>query len=90
MLKEKCYFREELPISVNTVHIDDYPPHFHDDLEIVYILEGSINLKNGYYSYTLSQGDVFILNDREIHSFVKTDSSNMVMMLQIDLNYFSN
>ena len=39
MLKEKCYFREELPISVNTVHIEEYPPHFHDDLEIVYVLE---------------------------------------------------
>lgn len=90
MLKEKSFFREELPINVTTAHIEEYPPHFHDDLEIVYVLEGSIALKNGYYSYILRQGDIFMLNDREIHSFRKTDEENMVMMLQIDLSYFSN
>ncbi|MFV0518090.1 MAG: AraC family transcriptional regulator [Aminipila sp.] len=90
MLKEKSYFREELPINVTTAHIEEYPAHFHDDLEIVYVLEGSVNLKNGYYSYLLKQGDIFILNDREIHSFTRTDEDNMVMMLQINLSYFSN
>ncbi len=90
MLKEKSYFREELPINVTTAHIEEYPTHFHDDLEVVYVLEGSINLKNGYYNYVLKQGDIFILNDREIHSFSKTGEENMVMMLQINLSYFSN
>ncbi len=90
MLKEKSYFREELPINVTTAHIEEYPTHFHDDLEVIYVLEGSIALKNGYYNYVLRQGDIFILNDREIHSFAKTDEENMVMMLQMDLSYFSN
>lgn len=90
MLKEKSYFREELPINVTTAHIEEYPIHFHDDLEVVYVLEGSVGLKNGYYNYVLKQGDIFILNDREIHSFTKTDEPNMVMMLQMDLSYFSN
>ncbi|MHC1722026.1 MAG: AraC family transcriptional regulator [Aminipila sp.] len=90
MLKEKSFFREELPINVITAHIEEYPVHFHDDLEVVYVLEGSVGLKNGYYNYLLKQGDIFILNDREIHSFTKTDEDNMVMMLQMDLSYFSN
>lgn len=90
MLKEKSFFREELPINVITAHIEEYPIHFHDDLEVVYVLEGSVALKNGYYNYLLKQGDIFILNDREIHSFTKTDEENMVMMLQMDLSYFSN
>lgn len=90
MLKEKSYFKEELPINVTTAHIEDYPIHFHDDIEVVYVLEGSIALKNGYYNYILKQGDIFILNDREIHSFTKTNEDNMVMMLQLDLSYFSN
>lgn len=90
MLKEKSIFREELPINVITAHIEEYPVHFHDDLEVVYVLEGSVGLKNGYYNYLLKQGDIFILNDREIHSFTKTDEENMVMMLQMNLSYFSN
>nr|WP_315020448.1 AraC family transcriptional regulator [uncultured Aminipila sp.] len=90
MLKERSFFREELPINVITAHIEEYPIHFHDDMEVVYVLEGSVGLKNGYYNYILKQGDIFILNDREIHSFTKTDEENMVMMLQMDLSYFSN
>jgi AraC-like ligand binding domain. len=57
-------------------------------MEVVYVLEGSVGLKNGYYNYVLKQGDIFILNDREIHSFTKTSEDNMVMMMQLNLDYF--
>lgn len=89
MLKEKIIYKDELPINVVTASIDEYPIHFHDDMEVVYVLEGSITLRNGYYTYTLKQGDIFILNDREMHSFQKTDEENIVMMFQMDLAYFS-
>ena len=89
MLKEKNTYREDLPVNVIVAHIEEYPIHFHDDMEVVYVLEGTVGLKNGYYNYTLKQGDIFILNDREIHSFTKTGEDNMVMMLQLDLEYFS-
>ena len=68
MLKEKIVYKDELPINVVTANITEYPIHFHDDMEVVYVLDGSVILRNGYYTYTLKQGDVFILNDREMHS----------------------
>lgn len=89
MLKEKSFYKEGLPVNVITANIKEYPIHFHDDIEVVYVLEGSVGLKNGYYNYTLKQGDIFILNDREIHSFSNTGEPNMVMMLQLDLTFFS-
>lgn len=89
MLKEKIIYKDELPINVTTANIIEYPIHFHDDMEVVYVLEGSVILRNGYYTYTLKQGDIFILNDREMHSFENTGEPNMVMMLQMDLTYFS-
>ncbi len=89
MLKEKITYRDELPINVITANIEEYPIHFHDDMEVVYVLEGTITLRNGYYTYNLKQGDVYILNDREMHSFESTGEDNMVMMLQLDLTYFS-
>lgn len=89
MLKEKNIYKDELPVNVVVASIDEYPIHFHDDMEVVFVLEGSIVLRNGYYTYTLKQGDIFILNDREMHSFTSTGEKNMVMMLQLDLTYFS-
>ncbi len=89
MLKEKIFFKEGLPIIANVVDIEEYPIHFHEEMEVVYVLQGSVKLKNGYYNYTLKTGDIFILNDREIHSFDTTGEPNMVLLLEIDLKYFS-
>ena len=89
MLKEKIVYKNELPVNVITANIEEYPIHFHDDMEVVYVLEGNIMMRNGYYTYSLRQGDIYILNDREMHSFESTGEDNMVMMLQMDLTYFS-
>ena len=45
MLKEKNFYKDELPVNVVVGNIREYPIHFHDDIEIVYILKGSIHLK---------------------------------------------
>lgn len=88
MLKEKIHYNDRLPLNIMIVNIEEYPIHFHDDLEIVFVLDGSIILKNGYYNYEMEKGDIFILNDREIHSFRRTSTGNMIMMLQFDMDYF--
>ncbi len=89
MLKERIVYKNELPVNVITANIEEYPIHFHDDMEVVYVLEGSVTMRNGYYTYSLRQGDIYILNDREMHSFESTGEDNMVMMLQLDLTYFA-
>lgn len=92
MLKEKIHYSDRLPLNVTVVDIEEYPIHFHDDLEIVFVMGGGIILKNGFYNYEMHTGDIFILNAREIHSFktASDNSSNMVLMLQFDMEYFIN
>ncbi|MDD2216704.1 MAG: AraC family transcriptional regulator [Eubacteriales bacterium] len=88
MLKEKIFYKVGLPVNCSVVDIADYPIHFHDDMEVAFVLDGTVTLKNGYYTYTMNPGDIFILNDREIHSYYNTGESNMVMLMQLDLDYF--
>ncbi len=89
MLKEKIFYKDSLPINITTAHIKEYPIHFHDDIEIAYVLSGSLTLKNGYYSFDLKTGDVFIINDREIHSFTCDGNQNTVMLIQLNMHFFS-
>jgi len=89
MLKEKISYKEGLPVNILVANIKEYPIHFHADIEVVYVLSGSIILKNGYYTHTLKQDDVFILNDTELHSFESTDEDNMVLLLHLDISYFA-
>ena len=35
MLKEKNFYKDELPVNVVVGNIREYPIHFHDDIEIV-------------------------------------------------------
>ena len=90
MLKEKISYREGLPVNILVANIKEYPIHFHADIEVVYVLSGSIVLKNGYYTYTLRQDDLFILNDMELHSYESTDEDNMVLILHLDIAYFAD
>lgn len=90
MLKERIIFRDNLPVNLLVADIDSYPIHFHDELEVVFVMKGQILLRNGYYTYQMKPGDIFILNDRELHSYSRVgEEENMVMMLQLDLTYFS-
>ncbi len=91
MLKEKNSFYGNLPVNLLVAEIQEYPIHFHDALEIVLVLEGKISLRNGYYNYVLEEGDIFVLNSREIHSLTQlSQGKNMVMMFQINVDYFSS
>ncbi|MGI6734325.1 MAG: AraC family transcriptional regulator [Anaerovoracaceae bacterium] len=89
MLKEHIIYKEDLPVNCSIMNIDEYPIHFHNDLEVVYVLQGSVRLKNGYYTYDMEEGDIYILNDREIHSYYRLDESNVVLILQLNLSYFA-
>lgn len=89
MLNEKIFYEDQLPVKLKVVNIKNWNAHYHDDIEIVYVLNGEINLKNVHYTYTLKSGDVFILNDREMHS-LSADSDNMALIVYLNLKYFMN
>ncbi len=89
-MKEKIYYAEDIPISITVGNYIEHPIHFHDDLEIVYLLKGNINMRNGHYSYRLKEGDIYFFNEREMHSFEAVEGEpNMVLILHIDLKYYS-
>ena len=88
MLKENIIYKEDLPVNCFVMNIEEYPIHFHNDLEVVYVLQGSVRLKNGYYNFDMREGDIYILNDREIHSYYTLGEPNVVLILQLNLSYF--
>lgn len=63
-------------------------PHGHDDMEIGIILEGSLNLYLEHESYTLKKGDIYLINRHQVHSFAKTDESNLILAFQINTKLY--
>lgn len=51
----------------NIGHPFQIPVHWHEEIEIIYIEEGSLQVKIGDKEYAGRAGDVFFVNTRELH-----------------------
>lgn len=89
MLFEKISYPDDFPINIKIASFTEYPIHYHQDIEFVMVLKGSIRLKNGYCTYDLKEGDIFTNSGHEVHRLVSADPDNLVAVIQISTHYFS-
>lgn len=58
-------------VNVNICRVREHPIHFHDVLEIVLVIDGSIRVKSSCSYFTLMTGEYMIINAHEYHSIMK-------------------
>lgn len=68
------------------VDINQRELHFHGDLELCYMLEGSVIIDDGAKRHKAECGDIFLSNRNAVHSLKRTDEPNLLMVLQFDPN----
>jgi AraC-like DNA-binding protein len=69
------------------VTINQRELHFHNDIEILMVLKGSVYIDDGAKRYLLARDDIFVINRNELHSLTRTQESNLLMVIQFDLNF---
>ena len=89
MLLEQLHYADDFPINISIVHVEEDPPHYHLDIEILYVLRGHIRLKNGYCHYDLHEGDIFTNCCHEVHSLTSADPDCAVAQIQLKTHYFA-
>ena len=89
MLFEKTIYPDDFPLNIQIIQVDEIPFHYHQDVELVYVLKGEIRLKNGYYNYLLKEGDIFTNSGHEVHGLHATDSDNVIAVIQISNRFFT-
>lgn len=89
-LFEVIQYDEGLPIKAFIHSVDELQLHFHNAVEILLILKGSINVRVGSKSHILYENDIILINNNELHNTNKTLEENIVLGLQIDTEYFGN
>lgn len=60
--------------------------HFHSDMELFLVLDGSVSIDDGKMRHTLKKGDIFLSNRNAVHSLRKTSEDNLQLVLQFDPN----
>jgi len=89
MLTQQIVYKDDIPVNITICDIRDYPVHFHDDIELIFLLRGRIKLRNGYHRYTMREGDVYATNYREVHAYKGFEEPNICMIMNIDTAFFS-
>jgi len=88
MRKEYIEFMKDLPINIQLASITNYPFHWQEALEVIFVLKGKISIGVEAETYNLYERELEIINPNEVYKIESKDPDNLVLILQIDPSFF--
>lgn len=88
MRKEYVEYMKDLPINIYLASIEEYPLHWQDSIQIIFVLKGSLDVGIENEIYSLEEKEIEIINSNEVYSFNSKEGDNLVLVLNIDPNFF--
>ncbi|SFC27398.1 helix-turn-helix domain-containing protein [Clostridium uliginosum] len=88
MRREYISYEENLPIRISYASIKEYPLHWHNTIEIIYVLKGTLNVTIDTDKSELIEKELEIINVEETHSMHSDDENNKVLIFHIDPMFF--
>ena len=87
MRKEYISYINDLPIGISLQSITDYPIHWHNSIEIIFVLEGTINVLIESGNYEVLERELEIINCDEAHRLYSKEK-NKVLVFHMDPTFF--
>lgn len=80
----------DFPLHLFLSYDLEFPPHWHEELEFIYVLEGEMQTGLGTEVHRLSTGDILVIGTGEVHYFLRsaTLAKNKVLILQFPHSLF--
>lgn len=88
MRREYVEYLKDLPINISLANIMEYPLHWQDSIELLFVLRGSIEIGIENEVYILKEREIDIINSNEVYRIKSDDPDNMVLIINIDPNFF--
>lgn len=83
---ENIEMDDHLPVHMFLHSTHQVPNHWHDSIEILFVLKGKLELYTKDRFRELNEEDLFLINANEIHA-IKAEENNLVLALQIPVSY---
>lgn len=87
MRRQYITYPFDLPIKVSYANIKNYPTHWHNSIEVIYVLKGSLDISIDTDLFTLKEREVEIINCDESHS-LHSKEDNKILIFNIDPLFF--
>ena len=62
-------------------------PHYHESIELVYMIRGDATAHLGGSSFRLSEGDIFIANAQQVHVYENTSNEKLAFCVLLSNKY---
>ncbi len=79
-------FESNIPIRCFIHRLGYSSRHWHNSIEMLYVLSGQVDISINYKGYTLLEEDIILINSNEIHELSAEDCT--MIALQIDTSLF--
>jgi AraC-like DNA-binding protein len=86
--KEYTSFTPTLPVKIFYSSVKEYPLHWHNCIEIIYVLKGRIKLSINTDNFEICENQLEIINIDEAHS-ISSDEDNKLLLFHLDPSFFS-
>ncbi|WP_171645246.1 GH39 family glycosyl hydrolase [Paenibacillus phytorum] len=77
---------DQLPVHLFLHSTHQVPNHWHDSIEILFVLKGKLQLFTKDRYTELNEEDLFLINANDIHA-IEAEENNLVLALQIPIAY---
>lgn len=80
---ENVSYSDRCGIKAFVTQIVSTEKHWHEELEIIYIMENSVNLEINEQTVKLNKGEIIVINPNQIHQISKNEQDNIVLIIQV-------
>src|SRR5699024_4897730 len=84
---EQISYDSSLPVKIFTHIVDKFPYHWHEDLEMLFVLSGKLEISVHQNKYQLHAGDVFLINGRDLHFVYDNSNEKDTQLLVLQMNH---
>lgn len=78
-------FPKNVPLNLSINRLGNVGRHWHQSLEIVFVVHGDVTVKLSDKTHNLSVGDVMLINPNEIHELHSEDATMVTLHLKLEL-----
>lgn len=81
---------DQFPFNLFITDILEFPPHWHEEIEIIYVLEEELVVGLNNEIFHLKPRDIFLINSGEVHFFVTPPKKSHRIILLFELSLFQS
>lgn len=85
---QKNLLEADFPFNLFITDIIEYPPHWHEEIEVIYVLDESLKIGLNNEIYTLRPRDIFLIGIGDVHYFLPQANKCKRIIIQFELAIF--